>query len=149
MYLKKSKIPANKKKPLRSQKTNFKIKKTHFKLKKGDFVRVSFSKRPFVKSYMDQFSTEVFKVSNRQMIQGIPIYQLEDLQGEAIQGNFYNSELLRLNKNIDNLWFIEKIIKKRKRKGHWEYFVQWEGFPKKFNSWLLKDDIKELKEVPQ
>lgn len=104
IYLKKAKIPSSKEVPLKSKTTKLKFNKINFKFKKGDFVRVSFTKRPFVKSYMDQFSTEVFKIFSRHIIQGIPVYQLEDLQGEMIQGNFYNSELLKLNKK--NLWFI-------------------------------------------
>lgn len=131
LYLKKSK----------RKKSTSSTYKPPIKFKKGQFVRVSFQKRPFVKSYMDQFSTEVFKVVSVTLIQGIPMYKLEDLKGETIKGRFYNSELLAVNKDEDSLWFIEKILKKRRHKGKLQYFVKWEGFPKQFNSWLDSESV--------
>ena len=117
------------------------VNKSFAKFKKGQLVRVSFQKRPFVKSYDDQFSTEVFKIFSSKFIQGIPMYALQDLQGDKIKGHFYNSELLAIDKDADNLWFIEKVLKQRRRGGKLQYFVKWDGFPKKFNSWIDSDSV--------
>lgn len=138
MYLKKTKTK-------RKSKTKTKYKPP-LKFKKGQLVRVSFQKRPFVKSYMDQFSTEVFKVVSLQLNQGIPMYKLEDLKGEAIKGFFYNSELSAVDKDESSLFFIEKILKKRKRQGKLQYFVKWEGYPKSFNSWVDKESVIDKKD---
>lgn len=44
-----------------------KPKKTapHFKFKIGDLVRISFTKHPFRRSYQDQYTIEVFKITNK------------------------------------------------------------------------------------
>lgn len=135
------------KSPKRKRNLKRKVKiKPAIKFKRGQFVRVSFQKRPFVKSYMDQFSTEVFKIVSIRINQGIPMYKLEDLKGGNIDGYFYNSELLAVDKNEESLWFIERVLKKRKRRGKLEYFVKWEGFPKQFNSWIDSDSVKDKSE---
>ena len=131
MYLKKPKV---KKKP----KTTTRYKPP-IKFKKGQFVRVSFQKKPFAKSYADQFSAEVFKVVSMKLIQDISVYKLQDLHGDNIQGHFYNSELLAINKDADSLWFVEKVLTKRRCGGKLQYYVKWNGFQKKFNSWVDSD----------
>ena len=68
-------------------------------------------------------------------------YSIEDLQGDVIKGRFYNSELISVNKNIEYVRFLEKILKKRKHKGKTQYFVNMDGFPNKFNSWVDSDEI--------
>ncbi|MCG7879176.1 MAG: DDE-type integrase/transposase/recombinase, partial [Candidatus Thiodiazotropha endolucinida] len=105
------------KKPKRKRKSKMTSYKPPIRFKKGQLVRVSLHKRPFVKSYDDQFSTEVFKVASVKLVQGIPMYKLQDLKQNTIQGQFYNSELLAVNKDADSLWFIEKVLKKRRRGG--------------------------------
>ena len=110
MYVKKSRH----KKPSQLKKTKF---KPSIKFNVGQFVRVSFQKRPLVKSYMDQFSTEVFKIISVRLKENIPMYKLQDLQGQSISGYFYNFELLAVDKDEQNLWFIEKILKKKKADG--------------------------------
>ena len=74
--------------------------------------------------------------------QGIPIYQLKDLMDEDIQGTFYSAELVKVSKDEDAVWRIDKIIKKRKVKGKELVFVHWLGWPKKFRSWNAAKDIK-------
>ena len=134
MYLKKRKPKLNK----QGKRSSYKPK---IKFKKGQFVRISFVKRPLTNFYMDQYSTKVFKVIRSFLKQGIPMYKLEDLKSREIQGSFYNSELIAVNKSEDSLWYISEILKKRKHQGRLQYFVSWEGFPKDFNSWVDSDWI--------
>ena len=54
--------------------------------------------------------------------ENIPIYKLKDWNGEEIKELFYNVELLKVNKDRDNLWHIEKVLKKRKRHGKTELY---------------------------
>lgn len=70
------------------------------------------------------------------------MYKLEDFSGEEIQGNFYQDELNRVNKDEDSLWFIEKKIRKRKKNGKIEWFVKFEGWPDKYNQWVTEQEIK-------
>ena len=39
---------------------------------------------------------------------------------------------------------VEKILRKRKRKGIAVYFVKWKGYPDKFNSWIAESNISKL-----
>lgn len=122
-----------------------KIKKStpQFKFKIGDLVRISYLKHPFRRTYQQQYTSEVFKIKSRLFKQGIPLYKIVDLNNEPILGYVNEHEMIRVDKNEDSLWFIDKILKKRKLKGKIQYYVQWEGFPKSFNSWVDADEIKE------
>lgn len=40
------------------------------------------------------------------------MYKLRDLNEDTISGWFYTSELQKVNKDENSLWFIEKIWKK-------------------------------------
>ena len=115
-----------------------------FKFKKGDLVRVSFTRKPFQRAYQEQYSTEVFKIASRILKQAIPMYKLEDLLGSPIKGLFYSNELQLVNKDVNSLWFIERILKRRKRNKKLEYFVEWQGFPKAFNSWVDASEVKDV-----
>jgi hypothetical protein len=57
------------------------------------------------------------------------------LTGESIKGKFYEQEIQRVEKRYDDLFKIEKILKTRKRGNRVEYYVKWNGYPEKFNSW--------------
>lgn len=119
-------------------------RKLRFRFKKGDLVRISHLKHPFRRSYQQQFTSEVFKIDSRQVKNGIPMYSLKDMNDQILPSAlFYSSELQKVEKNQHSLWFIQDILKKRKRNGKLEYFVSWEGFPKSFNSWVSSDEVKE------
>ena len=78
------------------------------------------------------------------MLQDIETYKLKDMMDEPIEGSFYANELQKVTKDEDTVWRIEKIIRKRKCKGKAEVLVRWLGWPKKFDSWVLQKDIKDL-----
>lgn len=119
-------------------------KKIQFRYKKGDLVRISHLKHPFRRSYQQQYTSEVFKIDTRQIKNGIPMYSLKDLNDQKLSSAlFYSSELQKVEKDENSLWFIDKILKKRKHNGKLEYFVSWEGFPTSFNSWVSSDEVKE------
>ena len=59
------------------------------------------------------------------------------------KGPLYENELQPVKtKGQDEVYKIEKILKKRKRGKQEEYFVKWLGYPDKYNSWVLKSDIE-------
>ena len=72
--------------------------------------------------------------------------RLKDLKDDAITGLFYTSELQVVDKDENSLWFIERILKRRRRKGKQEVFVQWQGFPDSFNSWIDANEVKDTRD---
>ena len=121
-----------------------KVKPKPFKFKIGDFVRISKSRRVFQRDYEQKFTEEVFVIKSRYLRQGIPVYKIVDYDGDPIKGTFYNSELQKVDKTRDDLFKVEKVLKRRKRNGITEVYVKWSGYPRKFNSWLKQSDLREL-----
>ena len=117
-------------------------KRVRFKFQVGDRVRISKVKRIFEKSYLPNFTEEMFTVY-KQIARQVPVYQLKDDAGEILEGTFYESEIQKITKN-DDIYRVEKVLRKRKRKGVVEYFVKWKGYPDKFNSWVSEGDISKL-----
>ena len=83
-------------------------------------------------------------MSQRKYRSGIPVYKVTDYDKDPIEGTFYQSELQKVNKDKDDLWRVDKVLKKRKRKGQEEWFVSFMGWPKKFNMWLPKENIQAI-----
>ena len=75
------------------------------------------------------------------------MYKLNDLKEEIIHSLFYTAELQKVNKDENSLWFIERILKTRKCKNKKQYFVEWQGFPKAFNSWVDATDVKDVSQT--
>ena len=115
-----------------------------FKYKIGDFVRISSTKRTFQRDYQQKWTEEIFIITVRYLRQGIPVYKITDYDNDPIEGTFYESELQKVNKDRDDLWKIEKVLKRRKRRGIKEMYVKWLGYPTKFNSWIKESDLENI-----
>jgi hypothetical protein len=74
----------------------------------------------------------------------IPVFKVRDLMNDPIQGTFYRYELQTIQKLEDVLYHIEKVLKKRKGQ-ETEVLVKWQGWPKKFNSWLPESSVQDYK----
>jgi len=70
----------------------------------------------------------VFSISQVQYTDP-PTYKISDLNGEEIQGTFYEQELQKTSQEI---FRIEKVIRRHGNKS----FVKWLGYPNSFNSWV-------------
>ncbi|XP_056002795.1 uncharacterized protein LOC130049366 [Ostrea edulis] len=125
-----------------SNKTKKKRVKPFFKLKIGDNVRISQLKHPFQRDYQQKWTAEFFKVSERYKRGQIPVYKVKDLADDPIEGTFYESELQKVMKSEDVAYRVEKILKRRRRGKTKEVFVKWEGWPKKFNSWIPESSLE-------
>ena len=108
----------------------------------GDRVRISKAKRIFEKSCLPNFTEEMFTVYKR-FLRQVPVYKLKDDAGEILDGTFYEAELQKVIKE-DDVYRVEKVLRKRTRKGVVEYFVKWKGYPDKFHSWVAESDISKL-----
>lgn len=59
---------------------------------------------------------------------------------EDIDGVFYEEELQKVT-NLKNIYDFDKILKTRTVKGEKQYFISWDGYPEKFNSWVPASSI--------
>ena len=95
------------------------------------------------RSYLPNFTEELFTVYKRFPRQA-PVYKLKDDVNEILEGTFYEPELQKVIKN-DEIYRVEKVLRKRKRNGKVEYLVKWKGYEDpKFNSWVPESDLTKL-----
>lgn len=110
----------------------------------GDYVRVSSNKHAFQKGYKGKWREEVFKVCKIKY--GLPhnVYLLEEWDGTPVDGIFYPYELAKVYEAPDQLFRVEKILKRRTlRNGKKEALVQWSGWSDKYNSWEPEEAIND------
>ncbi len=113
------------------------------KFKVGQNVRISKYKKTFDKGYERNFSREIYII--KQVIITKPyVYKLEDLAGEEIDGYFYEEELSLTTEPLEKEYKIEKIVGTKTVKRKKYSLVKWEGWPDKFNEWILSSKIKDI-----
>ena len=115
---------------------NFEIITNKRKFSIGDKVRVSLLKNTFEKGYTSNWSQQIYVIDDIKT-SNVHYYYLKDLNGEKLNGTFYQEELLKTNMKENDLYIIEKIIKKFGNK----YLVKWRGYNDKFNSYVNENDI--------
>ena len=82
----------------------------------------------FERGFTPRWTEEVFRISK--IVLTIPItYKIIDLNGEEIEGSFYEQEL---QKTTQDTFRIEKMLQRQGNKA----LVKWMGYPKAFNSWI-------------
>ena len=106
------------------------------KLKAGDRVRLNKKYRVFKKGYLPGWTEEVFVVA-RVMRGVVPTYKINEWDETPLRGTFYAQDLQKVTVMDDDLFRVEKIIK---RKGD-KVLVRWKGWPDKYNSWVEKRDL--------
>ena len=99
----------------------------------GDKVRISKKKKTFEKGYTTRWTEEIFTIVEVKRTSPVT-YKIADLNGEEIQGTFYEPEL---QKTSQELFRIERVIKRGKKKS----LVKWKGYADDFNSWVENKDI--------
>ena len=117
-----------------------KIPNNKMKFKVGDTVRISRIKGLFEKGYLPNWSEEVFIID--EVLKTVPVtYRIKDLLGEIIQGTYYEQELQQTNQEI---YRVEKVIRKKKIGGVEHVLVKWSGYSDKHNQWLPITDTQKL-----
>ena len=77
-----------------------------FKFDIGDKVRISKKKRTFEKGYTPNWTEELFVIDKR--LDTSPVtYKLKDLNGENVEGSFYEPEL---QKSSQQVFRIEMVL---------------------------------------
>ena len=111
-----------------------KVKRPRFKV--GDCVRLNEKFRMFKKGYLQGWTEEVFVV--RRVHKGkVPTYKVNEWDGTQVKGTFYEQDLQKVTVEDDDLFRIEKVVK---RKGD-KVLVRWKGWPDKYDTWLNKKDL--------
>ena len=102
----------------------------------GDKVRLSKKKALCEKGYTTRWTEETFTITKIKHTSPVT-YKVADLNGEEIDGTFYEPELQKTRQQI---FRIEKVIEKGKNKS----LVKWKGYSNDFNSWVDNKDIVNL-----
>ena len=104
----------------------------------GDKVRISRIKDKFEKGYENNWSYEVFTITD--ILPSHPItYKIKDYFNDPIEGSFYEQELLKTE--VPEYYEVEKVLKTRKvgkTKEHHVKFVGW-------SAWIPDNQIYDLK----
>jgi len=64
------------------------------KFRVGQHLRISKEKMEFAKSGEQNYTTKIFKVRKVVHRTPRPVFELEDLRGQEIEGQFYSEELV-------------------------------------------------------
>lgn len=118
-------------------------KKIRFKYKVGDTVRISKLRGVFSKGYEKNYTDEFFTVSEC-IRRDPPVYTLKDYDGEKIDGTFYTQELQKIIIGENKTYKVERILSSKKQGKKNFLLVKWVGWPDKFNTWLLKENLVDI-----
>src|SRR6201995_1012763 len=110
------------------------------KFKTGDKVRISRTKSTFEKGYLPNWSEQLYMINKVQSTTPIT-YKLKNLLGEDIEGSFYQQEL---QKSYQEVYRIEKVIRKKKIDGVEHALIKWSGYNEKHNQWIPVKDLEKL-----
>ena len=92
-------------------------------------MRISRIKGIFEHGFLPNWSEQIYKI--HEINNSSPVtYILEDLQGEIIEGSFYNEELQQISQKV---FRIEKVLRKEKINGTEHGLVKRIGYSDKFN----------------
>jgi hypothetical protein len=116
-----------------------------YKYKTGQTVRLSHLRSVFDREYSQKWTGEIFKIDKRFKREGLPVYTLVDWEGDNVEGTFYEQELQSVNVDEFTEYHIEKILKRRIRKGQKEVLVRWLHWPNKYDSWIPEADVQRYK----
>ncbi len=119
--------------------------KNPYKFKIGDKVKLSYLKIEFSKEYDEKWTDEFFFISRREIKQNIPVYFIKDYNNEEIIGSMYSDELQKINFDVNTVYNIETIIKKRSVRGRKQVLVKWRGWRKQFNTWIDESEVGDIK----
>ena len=90
----------------------------------GQHVRISKEKLKFAKGGEQNYTTEIFRISKVVRRAPRPVYELQDLLGKHVDGQFYAEELSPVLITKSTTYAIDKILGTRGRGDSLEYLVR-------------------------
>jgi transposase InsO family protein len=111
----------------------------------GQHVRISKEKLRFAKGGEQNYSTEIFKISKVIRRTPRPVYELRDLKGREIEGQFYGEEVTPVRITAHTEYKIDKILETRVRGGIREHLVRWKGYGPDFDSWIPASSVRNIR----
>ena len=114
-------------------------------VKVGDRVKISKVKSVFAKGYLPNWTEEEFFVDEVNTKYSPISYKLIDYHGNPIEGSFYRQELQKVKRD-EEVFLIDRIVKRQRRGRHNFYLIKWRGYPKSFNSWISENDLTNVYE---
>jgi hypothetical protein len=108
------------------------------------YVRISKAKFKFAKGGEHNYTTEVFRINNVVHRTPRPVYELEDLRGQQIDGQIYAEELNPVGLTKRTTYKIDKILDTKVRRGIHEYSVLCVGYGRNFDSWIPASSVKKI-----
>jgi hypothetical protein len=87
------------------------------KYRVGQYVRISKLKMKFAKGGEQNYTTEIFMICKIIRRTPRPVYELEYLRGQRIDGEFYAEELSPVRITERTTYTIDKILRKRVTRG--------------------------------
>jgi hypothetical protein len=120
------------------------VSRAPFKFKEGQHVRISKERLKFAKGGKQNYTTEIFQIHKVVPRSPKPVYELVDLLGKHIKGQFYAEELSPVIVTKKTVYHIDKILRKRFRNGIMEVYVKSSGYPNEFNSWIPAKAVKNM-----
>ena len=109
----------------------------------GDRVRISKVKSVFEKGYLPNWTEEEFFIHSINTKYKPIMFKLQDSAGDVIDGSFYRYEIQPITRH-DDVYVVERIVRRQRRQGEMWYFVKWSGYPSSMNSWVRQRDIGRL-----
>jgi transposase InsO family protein len=110
------------------------------KLKSGDKVRMAYEVNPFDKGYYPNWTDVLYTIDKP--IKGK--YILKDAKDERLKRRYYPKEIQKVR---ENLYRIEKIIKRQTQNGQQGFIVKWLGYSPEHNSWVPSSAIQNARKV--
>ena len=120
-----------------------------FRFKVGQTVRISHVRSLFDREYSQKWTGELFKIHTRFRREGVPVYTLIDWDKERVKGTFYEPEIQAVNVDESIEYQIEKILKRRTKNKRKEVLVRCLHWPKKYDSWIREEDVKDYSQTNQ
>ena len=105
-------------------------------------VRLSKIPGTFEKESDKKWTNELFTIASRSLHHEIPKYEVKYYHNDPIIDKFSTKELQNVIIHQDTHYDIDKILRKRKKRGKKQVLVHWVGWPSKFDSWIDKDQVK-------
>ena len=109
------------------------------KLKPEDTVRLKYELNPMDKRFFPNWTDVIYRIEKS--IKGInkPIYVLKTFDGQTIPQRYYPEEVQKVK---ENLYRIEKLVKRQTVNGKPGWIVKWIGYSPEHNSWVPEEDIR-------